>query len=187
MIEQFEFAAAAEIIKVLKVYSNSFYGSNLWDLSGEKAHQVYASWKTSVKVVWDCPIQTRSYFLSQVLYCGYSSAKTDILCRYPRFFKSLLDSPGKELRVVSRLVSRDIRSTTGKNLALIKELTGLNPWEARTLQLKRNLMLSEFAEVPEYDKWRIPFLKNLFSLKRQTEDESEAERIRELIHSLVIN
>ena len=155
--EQFKFAAPAEIIKAMKVYSNSFYGSNLWDLDGERAHQVYTAWNSAVKVVWGCPLQTRSYFLHETLYCGYSSAKTDILCRYPRFFQSLLNSPGRELRVISRIVSRDVRSTTGKNLALIRDLTGLNPWEARVQQLRQKLSLSETVKVPENDKWRAPY------------------------------
>jgi len=185
--EQFKFAAPAEILKAMKVYTNSFYGSNLWDLNGEKANQLYTAWNTSVKMVWGCPIQTRSFFLQDTLCCGYTSAKTDILTRYPRFFQSLLNSPGRELRVISRLVSRDIRSTTGKNLTLLQDLTGLNPWKARATQLREKLALSEFVKVPEIDKWRIPYFRKLFSLKATTEDEATAEHISELIRSLVIN
>ena len=48
--EQFKFAAPAEVVKALKVYSNSFYGCNLWDLGGDKAKQVYTAWNTAVKL-----------------------------------------------------------------------------------------------------------------------------------------
>ena len=37
--EMFKFAAPAEVLKALKTYSNSFYGSCLWDLGGEKARR----------------------------------------------------------------------------------------------------------------------------------------------------
>ena len=40
--ELFKSAAPAEVIKALKVYTSSFYGSNLWDLGGLKARQVYS-------------------------------------------------------------------------------------------------------------------------------------------------
>ena len=40
--DQFKFASPAEIVKALKVYSNVFYGYNLWDLGGHTTHQVYS-------------------------------------------------------------------------------------------------------------------------------------------------
>ena len=185
--EQFKFAAPADIIKALKVHSNSFYGSNLWDLNGDKASQLYAAWNTTIKMVWNCPIQTRTYFLQQILYCGYTSAKVDIISRYPTFFRSLLDSPGKELRVLSRLVSRDIRSTTGGNLAFIRKTTGLNPWEAKGLGLKQRLCQSEMVQVLEEDKWRIPYLRKLLTFRRLSDDQETQTYIEELIQSLVVN
>ena len=42
--ETFKFAAPAEVLKALKIHSNSFYGSCLWDLGGEKAKQVLNAW-----------------------------------------------------------------------------------------------------------------------------------------------
>ena len=53
--ELFKYAALAELIKALKVYSNSFHGSNLWDLGGDKAKQVNTAWNTAVKLAWGCP------------------------------------------------------------------------------------------------------------------------------------
>ena len=43
--ELFKWAAPAAILKATKVYSTSFYGSNLWDLGGDKAKQVCNAWK----------------------------------------------------------------------------------------------------------------------------------------------
>ena len=64
--EVFKFAAPAEVVKSLKIHSNSFYGSCLWNLDGDKAKQVYTAWNTSVKLAWGCPQQTRTYFLQLV-------------------------------------------------------------------------------------------------------------------------
>ena len=50
--EMFKDAAPAEVIKSMKVHSSSFYGSNLWDLGGERAEQVFNVWNTSVKLAW---------------------------------------------------------------------------------------------------------------------------------------
>ena len=83
----FSFAAPAEVLHALKVYSSSFYGSCLWDLGGMKAKQVYSAWNTTVKLVWYCPPWTRTFFLQQLLSCGQTSAKVDILTRYVNFFQ----------------------------------------------------------------------------------------------------
>ena len=45
----FSFAAPAEVLHALKVYSRSFYGSCMWDLGCMKAKQVYSAWNTVVK------------------------------------------------------------------------------------------------------------------------------------------
>ena len=46
-------------------------------------------------------------------------------------------------------MSRDIQSTTGRNLARLKEETGLNPWVATPFQIKQALTKND-VKVPEY-------------------------------------
>ena len=104
--EVFKFAAPQEIVKSLKIYSSSFYGCNLWDLSGDKAKQVFTAWNTTVKLVWGCPPQTRTYFLQQLLCCGFTSARVDILSRFVKFFHGLSFSASHEVHVLSRLLAR---------------------------------------------------------------------------------
>ena len=111
--EVFKFAAPAEVLKSLKIYSNSFYGSCLWDLGGEKAKQVFTAWDYTVKLVWGCPAWTRTYILQQLLSCGHTSAKVDILSRYVKFFHSLRKSASHEVQVLSRYLARDVQSVTG--------------------------------------------------------------------------
>merc|ERR1719206_846329 len=94
----FKFASPPEILKALKIYCSSFYGCMLWDLAGDKATQVYNSWNMAVKLTWNCPRQTKTFLVQQVLSHGMSSARTDILARYVTFFKGLRTSPSPEIR-----------------------------------------------------------------------------------------
>ena len=186
----FHFAAPEEIIKAMKIYSGSFYGSSLWDLSSEKAGQVFTAWNTSVKLVWGCPKWTRSYFLQELLSCGYTSAKADILGRFVGFFHSLRQSASFEAQVLSRMLSRDVRSVTGKNLQMVQELTNLNPWTTQKKHLKIGLVTSEIMETPLQDRWRIQYLSSLLSQRRfaHLEGLEEYEKhLSELIESLVMN
>ena len=72
--------------------------------------------------------KTDEDLLLHVLACNLSSAKTDIQAIYAIFLKSLRCSTSREIAVMADLVSRDIRSTTGSNLKMIEDITGLSPW-----------------------------------------------------------
>ena len=106
--ELFKFAAPSEVLKALKIYCNSFYGSSLWDLGGQKAKQVFNTWNISVKLVWGCPQWTRLYFVQKTHSFGMISAKVEILTRYLGFFSSLRSSASHEVQVLSSFLTREI-------------------------------------------------------------------------------
>ena len=186
--EVFKFAAPSEVIKAMKIYSNSFYGSCLWDLAGEKAGQVYNAWNTSVKLAWGCPQQTRTYILQKLLNCGYTSARVDMLTRFAKFFHGLRCSASHEVQVLSRFVARDIQS--GQNLSLIHEVSQFNRWSASFRKLKERLVDAEQVEVPAQDRWRLPYLCSLLSQRGMAHNmamDDEEQTLTDLIDSLVIN
>ena len=53
------------------------------------------------------------------------SLEARLLLNFVGFFKSLLNSPNKEVAVAARLAGRDVRSSVGKNLVRIEQLTSL--------------------------------------------------------------
>jgi hypothetical protein len=124
----FQWAAPAEVLQALKIYCSDFYGSMLWDLGGDKASQVYSAWDTAVKLTWSCPRWTRTFLLQQVLACSMRSARTDILGRYGKFCLGLRTSVCQKVRVLFNFVSRDLQCTTAKNLKVVRDLAGLDPW-----------------------------------------------------------
>ena len=88
------------------------------------------------------------------------------------------------------LAGRDIRSTLGSNLALLRSKTGLDPWAVRKGQLKAALGRATRTEVPELDYWRPQLLQKLLTarlLAHYSADLVEEERIATLIASLIIN
>ena len=188
--EFFKWAAPAEIIKAAKTYSCSFYGSNLWDLAGTKAKQFYTAWNNCVKMAWGCPQWTRTYMMQQLLTCGVTSARVDILCRYVKFFHSLRMSACHEVQVLSRYLARDVQSVTGKNLNYIQEATGLNPWVAPQTRLRDALVSGEAVQVPPQDEWRLQYLCSLLRQRREAFDSASEEiekYLTDLINSLVAN
>ena len=188
--EMFNWAAPAEILKATKIHCTDFYVSNLRELGSDKAKQVYNAWNTTVKLAWGCPQWTRTYLVQQVLCCGHTSARVEILSRYVKFFHSLRNSASKEVQVVARLMARDMQSNTGKNLQYISESTGLNPWTSPQGRLKAALVEQEVVEVPLQDRWRVPYLCSLLSQRGEVHSmvlEEDKKGLTTLIDSMVAN
>ena len=118
------------------------------------------------------------------------SAKVDILSRYVNFFHSLRKSTTKEVQALSRLLARDIRSVTARNLQYIVELSGLNPWTDPPRRIQAALVAQETVLVPLQDKWRVPYLCSLLQQRGEAHSlalEEEERILTELISSLVLN
>ena len=70
------------------------------------------------------------------------------------------------------------------------DLTNLDPWTTSYGKLKSALITAEMMEVPQQDKWRLPFLCSLLGQRSEAHSsasEAEETRLDELIHSLVTN
>ena len=165
--QSFSFASPVEIVRALQLYCTSHYGAVLWDLQGEGAAQYCNAWTTAIKLAWDCPRATRTFLVQQVLACGGVSAKTEIMARLTRFFRSLRSSPSREVATLANLLSRDIRSTLGRNIKLISELSSSNLWTDSPASVRRKLSSSEKVTVFSTDKWRVGYLGTLLE-QRQT-------------------
>ena len=88
------------------------------------------------------------------------------------------------------LAARDLRSSLGSNLALVREETGLDPWVAGRAELRAALEAADRAPVPQLDSWRAPALVKLLTARLQAHyaaDREEEGRLQGLIDSLVIN
>ena len=91
---------------------------------------------------------------------------------------------------MSRLLARDVRSATGKNLHYIAEITGLNPWIVPYSRLQAALIDEDTVQVPQQDRWRVPYLCSLLRQRGEAHHmamEEEKQRLTELINSLVAN
>ena len=135
----------------------------LWDLSSEMAGQFFRSWNTSVKLAWRVPRSTHTYLVNHLLAINHSSFREQLLVRYVKFFKKLKNSKSTPVQLLANVVSRDVRSTTGKNLLLIESESGLDPWTASEESVREALKRNP---VPDQDLWRLPLLCQ-FLMKRQ--------------------
>ena len=153
------------------------------------AAKYFNAWTTCVKLTWQVPRATHTYFVDQLLSCGQSSVRMDTLARYSKFVRGLRASPSMEVAVMFGVARQDIRTVTGANLALVKFETGLDPACSSLGNIKEKL-LGKVVSVPEMDRWRLPYLGRLLIERGEAHyraEDEEVGRLTSLIDSLSVN
>ena len=163
--EQFYFAQPQQQLKMIQILCCDGYGSMLWDLKGNTAEQFFKSWNTCVKLINEVPRSTYTYLVEGFLADSQTSLRNQILGRYPAFYRKLLNSPSKEVRILARMVSSDPRSTTCRNLKYLRMTTKLDKIEDySSWRVKAALPVEK---VPERELWRLGLLSSLLNMKTE--------------------
>ena len=160
----------------------------LWRFDGPAAGQVFRAWNTCVKLAWGVPRATHTYFVDQLLSCGLSGLKTDIMCRYTKFISSLKNSPSAEVSTLANIVLRDVRSNTGANVRFLTRETGLDPSEG--ISAIRLATQEQLCKPEDRDTWRLQYLARLLAERGEMfyeGIETEENILTGLIDSLCVN
>ena len=181
--ETFKFAHPEQILKSIQVHCFDMYGSMLWDVFGQQAAQYYRCWGTCVKLCWDLPRSTHTYFVENLLAKDFQSIRQQVFARYIGFYQSLVKSPSKEVAVISRIVGQDAASTTGNNLLSLRIETGLDAKTAPISKVKEALDVK--MTVPEVDCWRLPLVSKYIKIRSELKTACEnTDYIDDLLNSL---
>ena len=183
--QDLSFARPDQVLKASQIYCADAYGSMILSLESNTSEQLFKSWNTMVKLLYEVPRSTFTYLVEGYFAAGHPSLRNQILSRYPGFYRTLLNSPSKEVRVLARIVSEDPRSSTFSNLKYLERVTGLiRPQFCSAAKVSQALPVKEN---PESEKWRIGLLENLLMLRRQRYLRVEdSQRITAMIESLCI-
>ena len=104
------------------------------------------------------------------------------MARYGTFVRSLLNSKLLEVQFLANLVINYISSTTSKNLALIRNESGVDTLTVPPMLVRKNV---KKAQIPLNQEWRIPLLEKLLIQRKQMKDELlDTKDLQKLIDSL---
>ena len=110
--------------------------------------------------------------------CGFPTSRQQILSRYVKFYRSLINSTSHEVAVVARMVGKDAKSVTGKNLLNIRLETKLNVFSAPLQKIKDAISL---AKPPAPEQWKLYLLDKYISsrkdLRTRCEDTSYMDNL----------
>ena len=106
--ENFHFASPVESLAVIKKKCSTLYGCMLWELGGQAAEQVFNAWNTCVKLTWNIPCRTHTYFIDHLLSGRLTSLRSDVLSQYRGFLLQLQNSPSHKVATIANIVMRDV-------------------------------------------------------------------------------
>ena len=157
--DQLSFAHPEHKMKAVQGLCSDAYGSMLWDLGSQSSEQFFKCWNTCVKLCYGVPRNTYTYLVEGWFAADMTSLRNQVLSRYAGFYRKLLSSPSREIRALARIVSDDPRSTTCRNLRLLRSKTGLSqPQMFSSMRIKAALPVQT---VPEKEEWRLGLLTRL--------------------------
>ena len=162
ILQEFHFAREEVLLKLLKIYTTSFYGAALWDPLSVDCDRIYRGWNVAIRNILDLNRKTHRYFVEPLSDCLHP--KTMLISRLIGFYRSQLESPKFNVRYLMKLAEKDLRTSIGRTLQYAAVECGIgNDYEQLTPGLvKRKL---RYAEIPEDQKWRVPFVQELRMIK----------------------
>ena len=146
---------------------NSQVGANF------KEKKIFNAWGVNVKLTWEVPRYTRTYLLQRVLAPGFTSSRTEVLARFVTFFRSLRSAPSHEVRTAALLSARDLRTVTSRNVALVREESGEDPWTASTTAMREALRERELVQPEDRDLTSLLEQRQYYHYGGRTEEENQ--------------
>ena len=163
LLQEFHFASPDILVKLLNVYTTSFYGSPLWDILGRDCDRLYKSWNVTIRQTLNLERTTHKYLIEPMSGCLHP--KVMLASRFLSFYKSLVKSPKFCVRFLARLGERDMRTVMGRTLAFLLDQCKVKSGkleELSTGNIKRSM---KYASSSEDDEWRIQLALELKSAR----------------------
>ena len=164
LTQEFYYASTEVQLKLLTTYATSFYGSPLWDPFSKECDRIYRSWNVTIRNLLNLDRRTHRYLIEPLTECLHP--KVMLISRMVGFYRKQLNSPKLSIRFLMKLAENDQRSAIGKTLEYVMrecniEKSGLDCLTPSMIKKKISYM-----PVPPSEKWRIAFLKELLSARK---------------------
>ena len=161
LLQELHFADPNVIVKLLKAYCTSFYGSSLWDIYSPDVDRLFKSWNVSIINIFNVPYTTHRYLIEPLSDCPHP--KTMLSSRYVKFTQSLVASTKPSVCYLARLVRNDNRTLMGRTISKISR--EINVAKALLTNMIVNKAMVYFP-VPDDQHWRVDIIKELLNVRR---------------------
>ena len=158
LLQEFHFVNPSVAVKLLNIYTTSFYGSGLWDLMSSETDRLYKSWNVTIRHALGVPNTTHRYLIEPLSGCLHP--KVMLSSRLVKLRDTMASSNKLSVKLLVNLVKDDWRTVMGRNLGNIQRELGTNQVNPSTVK-----KLMNYFEMPAEQSWRAPCLRELMDVK----------------------
>ena len=158
--QEFNFCHPSAKVRINQIYNLHFTGSVMWDLFSKEAIMLENSWNTSVRVMFDIPLQTHRSLIEPVSQTMH--LKFVLLERFLSFLQQIEKSKKQVPRHLLSFIKHDVQSITGSNLRNLLLLTDKHRIEELC---KDDIRKLKYHQMEENDKWKVHFIREITDVK----------------------
>ena len=163
--QEFFFIEPSVRMKLHQIYTESFYGSSLWNLFGNNCDRIYKAYNISVRQTFQIPRDTHRYLIETISQCIHP--KVFLCSRLVKFVDTMNNCHKISIRILSKLYESDLRNILGKNLSSISQLCDV-PQEILSPYLVKSSM--KYFPTPEFEEWRGEVIHELLEARKNSMD-----------------
>ena len=164
LLQEFHFVTPKVLIKLMRTYAMSIYGSNTWDIYSKDCEKLYKSFNVAIRQILEVDRCTHRYMIESLSECPHM--KTILASRYVTFYRSLLSTKKMPVRFLARVSEFDQRTVLGRTVSRLAADVNLRMDEFPKLTACYVMKNLPYQPIPQAEKWRIPICKELLSLRR---------------------
>ena len=158
--QEFHFSHPSTKVKINQIYNLHFTGSVMWDLFSKEAVMLENSWNTSVRVMFDLPMQTHRNLIEPVSETKH--LKFVLLERFLGFLYQIEKSTKTVPKHLLKFIKHDVRSITGSNLRNLLLLTDKNKIEELC---QDDIKKMKYQQIEENNVWKVNMIKEITNVK----------------------
>ena len=160
LLQELHFADPAVLVKLIKIYCTSFYGSSLWDIYSSDVDKLYKSWNVTIRNVFDIPYTSHRYLIEPVSNCPHP--KTMISSRFVKFTQSLVSCSKPSVQYLANISKDDNRTLMGRTLSRISREINIAKAELSSSCVNKSM---SYFSVPDDNQWRINIIHGLLDTR----------------------
>ena len=158
--QEFPTLASHVKMKLIDIYTLSFYGSPLWNLFGPEVAKINKSYNVATRIAFNVNRATRSFLIEQMTGCFHPHT---LLCsRYIKFHLTNKSCQKPSIRMLATVFENDQRTRYGQNLRNIANACQTNISQLTPLEVNNKV---RYCELPEDEHWRIPILTEMLAAR----------------------
>lgn len=181
------FADPIQRVQAIQLYCCDGYGAMLWNLRSEYSEKYFKAWNIQIRNAWQVSPMTHTYLVEHYFAKGQTSLRSQTYVKYTKFVQKLLQSPSKEIRFLSKILLSDPRSTIGKNVWFLNNLTNENIVVTSKFKVKQLIPINP---IPANDQWRIRLLQVLLDARKEKNSAKlnlTKDQLNDMLQSLCIS